>query len=128
MSTHPFYLSTRRRRKQRRLYVLVHAPHEYWSGLQCTANAGNPARGRFYVRTYYIGESPPLTMEPKKEEEPYDAWACRVYTEAADKQGVFVGFMVWCMANHYDIVQEFNEYDRQMRETGIFVSVMKNEN
>jgi hypothetical protein len=77
------------------------------------------------LKTFIINNKVRLYMQTKKDEEPYDEWARRVYTEAADKQGVFVGFMVWCISNHFDIIQEFNEYDRQMRETGIFVSVVE---
>jgi len=59
------------------------------------------------------------------DEEFYDDWACRVYTDAADTHGYAVGFMIFCLANHPKILAEFNEYDRQMRATGLFVKVIE---
>ena len=57
------------------------------------------------------------------DEEPFNEWARRVYTEAADEHGYAVGFMIFCLGNHPEIMVEFNEYDRQMRETGLFVTL-----
>jgi len=56
-------------------------------------------------------------------EEPYSEWAKRVYTECADEHGAAIGFVIWCLSNAPDVLAEYNEYDRQMRATGVFVKV-----
>lgn len=57
------------------------------------------------------------------DEEDYAEWSRRVYTEAADTHGMETGFLIFCIANHFDIIQKFTEYDRQMRATGLFVTL-----
>jgi len=57
------------------------------------------------------------------DEEDYAEWSRRVYTEAADTQGFAMGFWIFCIANFPDALREFTEYDRQMRETGLFVTL-----
>ena len=60
-------------------------------------------------------------------EEPYSEWAKRVYIESADKHGAAIGFVIWCLRNAHDVLDEYNEYDRQMRATGVFVKVEESE-
>lgn len=57
------------------------------------------------------------------EEESYHEWARRTYTEAADAQGLANGFLVWCLINQTEVLEEFMEYDRQMKATGLYVRV-----
>ena len=54
-------------------------------------------------------------------EAPHSEWARRVYTEPAEHNGLELSFMIYCMTNHYGIVEEFKEFDRQMREMGVYI-------
>jgi hypothetical protein len=54
-------------------------------------------------------------------DEEHHEWARRVYTECAEKQGAAVGFVIFCLTNYPEVLEEFNEYDRQMRTYGFFI-------
>ena len=54
-------------------------------------------------------------------EEPLSEWSRRIYTETAEKNGLELSFMIYCLTNHYGIIQEFTEFDRQMREMGFYI-------
>ena len=54
-------------------------------------------------------------------DEPHSEWARRIYTETADTNGLELSFMIYCLTNHYSIIQEFTEFDRQMRDMGFYI-------
>ena len=60
-------------------------------------------------------------------DEPYSEWAKRVYTECAEANGLELSFMIYCLTNHYEIVKEFKEFDRQMRSMGFYIKPEESE-
>mgnify|MGYP003134102437 CR=1 FL=1 len=61
------------------------------------------------------------------DEEPMHEWARRVYTEAAEEQGLPNNFLIFCITNYPEVLTEFQEYDRQMRTYGVFFAVTDDE-
>ena len=50
-----------------------------------------------------------------EETETMEQFRKRLHEEALNELGVFTSFFLWATNNHYEIVQEWHELDRQMR-------------
>jgi len=48
------------------------------------------------------------------DEEPIGEWTIRIWKECKERDGKFSMFFNWCVNNHFEIVQEFQEFDAMM--------------